>query len=517
MDAPRRCRVLGLPLVVLVLTAGTARAGPPPGATGDDAALRVQVIEGSPSLRLPQAPDTQSLEPVRDALARAGVIPPAVARILGDAVVAARLRDLLAFLGTRTGAAFRLEVRTESAPGSRVQVDVSLFRQARVGGFLAELPPVETVRVPVVEFRVVLEPLPLPTPPRVASRPSPPRPRGEGLAVILPPRQPPCRPRDAACWVPFAKADLEAARAVDEPYLAEQWAHDATPDGLSDGNRPPGGNPPILGAAPARDAERVAQLAGAYPSGAIDQDPAVDPRRLRIVNAAPGRATPPEAPSAACVAEWAGDLDPPTLACAREVVEYHQWDRMGGGARAALTFLQMLPLPGIDALVAAERNRVVDEAAWRGAWASRWLEVAARRFEADDLDGLERSLASISTDPESRRVLADGMRRCFGREARAGLQPLIRWLYEESFTRLYPEAAARNGLPILQRMPTRWWWATNWLSELRRRHVTPDAALEGIRSAAPGDRERTTLLDLLPSLATHPRLGPVAAAVRPKL
>ena len=127
MDAPRRCRVLGLPLVVLVLTAGTARAGPPPGATGDDAALRVQVIEGSPSLRLPQAPDTQSLEPVRDALARAGVIPPAVARILGDAVVAARLRDLLAFLGTRTGAAFRLEVRTESAPGSRVQVDVSLF------------------------------------------------------------------------------------------------------------------------------------------------------------------------------------------------------------------------------------------------------------------------------------------------------------------------------------------------------------------------------------------------------
>ncbi len=516
MEIPRRIQAIGVALSMLLLTVGAARAGAPPVAARDDATLRVQVQESTPALRLPHAPDTQSLDPLRDALNRAGVAPAAIARILGDGAAATRLRDLLAFLATRTGAAFRLEVRAATGPGDRVQVDVSLFRQAKVRSFLAEVPQVDTVRVPIAELRIVLETPPIATTPRTAVRPLPPRPRGEAMAVILPPRLAPSRPKDASCWAPLALADLEAIRAVIDPYVAEQWAHESAPDRLSDPNRPPGGAPPDLDAPPAREAERTAQVAGPYPSGTIDEDPAVDPRRVRITNSAPGRATPPQAPSNACVAQWGSDLDPPTLACAREVVEYQQWDRLGRGARGALVFLQMLPLPGIDALVAAQRNAVGDEAAWRGAWASRWLEIAASRFEAGDLDGIERSLAALSSDPEARRVLADGLRARFGQEARADLQPLIRWVYEENFTRLYPEAADRNGMPVLGRMPTRWWWATNWLSELRRRHVAPDAAVEDVRSRAPGDRERATLLDVLPSLAAHPRLGPVAAALQAK-
>lgn len=445
-----------------------------------------------------------------------GTLDGQTARAVRDTPAAVRkIKEILAFLGSPGGEGWRLDVRATREKGGTLVVRLVLRGRATVlHARDIERPGSSEVELPQATFRLSRRPETPPSPP-VASWPPAATPE---VPDALPPPVDPCRAGDAACWL---RSTLVPGR---EPactrYLSEAESHRRRLDQFGDPNV--GWKEPADLDAPALDrAEHMKLVGQKYPSGTridVSNFAEMDRSTRERPSSGPGL---PRDPSDECKAEWASQAPGtlPTLACALEAERWERWVLRDPVARAAtLPVLSAIgSLPILSNYLAFRGRQAADDRSGDGMWAARWMDRVATAFQGGNDRLLDAGMAVVAGRADERKSLARHLRRWADRAEYRDWQPVIDRIYGEFFTSLYPEAADRAGLPVLDRFPVRLWWATNWVAAVRRTGLDPGNALDLLRCAPDGERSVAVLKDLAPWLKGRARYRVVIEAIEARL
>lgn len=224
---------------------------------------------------------------------------------------------------------------------------------------------------------------------------------------------------------------------------------------------------------------------------------------------APGYVPPTiSKPPNECTVEWGNEEAVPTLACTESVLQYERWSRDGLAKASDATFGIVGKLPIIATHVFLKYNKVSGSTAHNSIWAARWLDFMRVRLQGEDYKRIDEALKMLSRS--ERPILLAKIRQWYNEKDMADYRPLFTTLLQNYFIDLYPEAADENGLPAFEKMPTRLWWATNWLSTVKRNGMPLPAALNLLRCTASSDVAVATLKNLLPYLKSTGRFRIIA-------
>lgn len=213
-------------------------------------------------------------------------------------------------------------------------------------------------------------------------------------------------------------------------------------------------------------------------------------------------------PSGQCVAEWNGEEAIPTLACTESVLQYERWSRDGLAKASDATYGLVGRLPIISTFVFLKQSEVSRSTAHNSIWAARWLDFMRVKHQKGDYDRIDEGIKMLGRS--ERQVLLARIRKWYNEKDMADYRPLFTTLLQNYFIDLYPEAADENGLPAFEKMPTRLWWATNWLATVKRRGMPLPAALNLLRCTASSYVAVATLKGLIPYLKSTGRFRNMA-------
>jgi len=499
----RSRRVVPATLAILLAIPVVARAA------GGVPEVRVETRGSAPG----PAPDAgEAVAEVLRGATRGSGDPALADRLAAHPRVRAALSAAIAFLRSADGDRASLDVRVERGP-RRTVVRIAYVRnvEAPVGPAAPESGPSPPVAVTLGETQLVLE---RPPSPSAAPAPPPPPPTAADAVPLRDAPDLPCPPGDAECWDRTTRAALAARPLACEAYAAEADRHVLSLAGFADPNLSIASPPPDLDEPGQVRDRRAAALSGPLPDGLQGSDPLADPLHARLANGPPGPVGPPGEPTDGCRAEWDAGRLVPTPWCTRDVVAFDRWARSAASTMSRIPAVR--PLPGVSQWIGMRALADAQDVSWEGVFAARWIDRLQARLDAGDDRYVDTAAEALAADADARRLVAPRLRRWYSDPAATRWREAIRTVYREHFLALYPEAAEPGaGLPAFDRFPARTWWVTNWLASVARRGIPAAEAVERLKCRPDAGRALAALADLLPGIAdAHPRLAPVAAAVR---